>query len=128
MRVFRPESLHLGKFRPITRRAYRGIPTGCPGERTQMQTVRFSELARLEPEEKSRRLGELVQATRLPVNGELATVDAALRGYEQRHGFDSETMRRRLTSGELSESTDVCEWLMLLNLRNRLASLASRSR
>lgn len=92
------------------------------------ETVRMSELAELGPSEKESRLRALVDASRRPPNGELRDLDAKIRQHEEAAGFDSTTLRQRLASGEQSETAIVCDWLMLLDLRERIASVASRTR
>ena len=90
-------------------------------------SVKLSDLEALAPEERDRRLDELVRSTTRGPNGEVAALDAQIEALERRHGFDSATLRRRLAAGEQSETPEVCDWLMLLDLRERIASVASRS-
>jgi hypothetical protein len=92
------------------------------------ETVRLSDLAKLGAKEQETRLRNLVGATRRAPNGELGDLDARIRAHESRAGYDSETLRRRLLSGDEAETPEVCDWLMLLDLRERIASVVSRPR
>ena len=93
-----------------------------------MRTLSLANLKTMSAAQRSRRLADLVGAARAQPNGELPAVTARIQEFEQRAGFDSAEMQRRLASGDLAESDDVCVWLMLLDLREHLASLAPRSR
>jgi len=97
------------------------------GRTIMMKSIRMAELAALEPEARAERLREFVAATRQPPNGELAEAEAEIRTFEQRAGVDSDTMRREVSEGRRPETWDVCEWLLLLEERDRLASLAARA-
>ncbi|HEU4544645.1 MAG TPA: hypothetical protein VFR23_26195 [Jiangellaceae bacterium] len=90
--------------------------------------VRLSELERLQPGEKEAKLRALVGAARQPPNGELRRLDMRIGEHEQRAGFGSAVLREKLTSGEVVETADVCDWLMLLELREGIGTSVPRSR
>lgn len=85
--------------------------------------MKLSSLAGLTESERQERLRALVEGSKRPPNGELASLEAELRGYESRFGIDSETMRQEVSQGTRSESWEVCRWLMLLAERDRIAGL-----
>lgn len=89
--------------------------------------VKLSDLRGLAEAERARTLSELVSATRQPPNGEIVALNARLVAYEQEHGIKSEDLAEKLHAGLLRETPDVCEWLMLLSLRNRIGSPEARS-
>lgn len=95
-----------------------------------METVRLrlSELRDLPDVERSAKLRSLVEATRRPPNGEVARLDARIREREQEHGFSSAELRCRLAQGTVRETPAVCEWLMLLDLREHIAPPSPRPR
>jgi hypothetical protein len=90
--------------------------------------VRLSELERLQPGEKEAKLRALVVATGQPPNGELRELDSRIHEYEQRAGLNSAALRDKLASGEVAETAEVCDWLMLLEIRERIAAVVSRPR
>jgi hypothetical protein len=98
------------------------------GNKMGTEAIRLSELSKLGATEKDSKLRKLMGATRRPPNGELAALDGRIREYEARAGYDSGTLKRRLASGEIAETADVCDWLMLLDLRERVGSVISRPR
>jgi len=67
-------------------------------------------------------LTALVQAS-FDASHALARVNQRIAAFEQRYGLASDAMRRDVISGDLSETEDICTWLMLMNRRERLAAL-----
>ena len=65
---------------------------------------------------------ELGTATRGKPNGEVRDVDQRIHAFEARFGIDSETLRNEVTSGARAETWDFCQWLMLLQERDRLVA------
>lgn len=88
--------------------------------------VRLADLAALPTAERQAKLRELSNATRRLPNGELASLEAEVRAYEQRHGIDSATLRREVNAGTRQETWEVCRWLMVLDEVERLRALTSR--
>lgn len=91
-------------------------------------TVTLSELSVMAPGQQDRRMDALVRsADRLP-NGEISRLDAAILEYETRFGISTSDLRQRLADGEIDETADVCEWLMVAGVRERLVKRSSRVR
>jgi hypothetical protein len=65
---------------------------------------------------------ELGTAARGKPNGELRDVDSRIHAFETRFGVDSATLRSEVASGKRPETWDVCQWLMLLQERDRLVA------
>jgi predicted neutral ceramidase superfamily lipid hydrolase len=80
----------------------------------------LSELVGLSEEERSRRLAELARAAFEPANGELDEVRAKVSEFEARYEMTSDRMLEKLRQGELAETSDVCDWLVLLKMREQL--------
>jgi len=72
-------------------------------------------------------LGALVRATKARPNGELTDVEARIHAFESRYEMSSEAMLAKLDDGTLGETLDICNWVMFIKLRGRLAERASRS-
>lgn len=87
-------------------------------------SIRAAELSRMTPESRASAELEMARAVRSRPNGEIKDLDAIVRGFEQKYGFDSETMKRRLDGGSLRETTDICEWLLNLKLREHVLARA----
>lgn len=90
------------------------------------RAIRMAEFATMPRPQQDEMLRDMVDATKGPPNGECAAVDVEIRAFEQRHGFDSDTMRAKLRDGSLAENWDICQWLMALNLRDLLAKRTAR--
>lgn len=92
--------------------------------------VRYSDaqLRAMSEDARNRALARLVEAARQPVNGELRELDVEIKAYEDRFGFSSERMRSMVGAGEMRETLEVCDWLMTLNRRERLAKRAAQAR
>ena len=71
-------------------------------------------------------LARLRSVVPVPSAEKLAELDAEIKAFEAKHGFDSTEMRARLNSRALEETSDVCDWLIALDLRARLGSAAAR--
>lgn len=84
----------------------------------------LAQLKSMSTERRRQALGGLIAAARGPANGEVRLVEDKVRAYEARFDCSSETMRERVARGDLKETADVCDWLMLLDLQARLASAA----
>jgi hypothetical protein len=82
--------------------------------------VKLSSLAGLSDEELRGVVARLHQAADRRPNGELERVCARIRAYEQKYDVTSETMRHEVGDGLRRETSDVCQWLLLLDLRAHL--------
>lgn len=83
-----------------------------------MKRVTREELRHLSVDERVERLSNALSAVYEPINGELVEVARKIDAYERRFGFSSAEMRAKLDAGELAETSEVCDWLMLLDLRS----------
>ena len=91
-------------------------------------TVKDADLRAMSESERDAAWDKLIKATQQPPNGEMRELDEQIRAYESQYGMDSATMRHRVRTRALEESWEICQWLMRLNERDLLVSLASRSR
>jgi hypothetical protein len=94
------------------------------------KSIRLADLAGISREEIEARLTPLSAGLDSPLNGELEELNSRIGAFEDAYQMDSERMRTRVTSGEMSETADVCQWLILVKLRDRIArkqSCSSRS-
>jgi hypothetical protein len=62
----------------------------------------------------------------VPSAEKIAELDIEIKAFEVKYGFDSTEMRARLNSRALEETSDVCDWLIALDLRTRLGSSTAR--
>ncbi len=59
-------------------------------------------------------------ALRSEPNGEIKELEAKLRLYEDKFDIPSDEIRSMVSNGALRETWEVCEWLMVLKLKERL--------
>ena len=90
--------------------------------------IAFSELSSLPAEQRARRVAALARASEEPPNGELREVENRIAALEAAHLLTSDDLRRELAQGRRRETLEICRWLMLLDLRDHLASVAARPR
>jgi hypothetical protein len=83
-------------------------------------SVSIAELKTMSAREQERRVSELIRAARSAPNGEIEELDREIRAYEQRYGLDSASLEREVAGGHRQETEDICRWLMLLRIRERL--------
>lgn len=88
-----------------------------------MYTIRMSEYASLDEAGKASVLSKAARALGSTPNEALRKTRERIVRFERTHGFDSEQMKSRLASGEIKETRDVCDWLMLLNLAEHLGAV-----
>lgn len=91
-----------------------------------MRRIRDAELLAMPEAKRRQALADLVAATKLAPNGELVELNEEITGFEKRRGMTSAEMRSELEAGRIFETREICQWLMALKLRDRLASLSSR--
>ncbi len=80
----------------------------------------LSEFFRLSDAEKQRRIGELEDAVRRPMNSDLERIDAEIAVLELRYQMSSDTMLRRLRENEIDDTPDICRWHTLVEIRDRV--------
>jgi hypothetical protein len=90
--------------------------------------VTTSELRNLDPGERASRLSSLAREERRAPNGEVEDIEERIRAFERRYELDSETMREEVSTGARAETWDLCQWLMLLDVRDRLAAARTPAR
>ena len=81
--------------------------------------LRSAELSKLPPEERERQLAELVHRAKAPRNGQAKDLEARIRAFEIRYEMTSKDMRERFARGEVADTADISEWLILLDARDR---------
>lgn len=88
-----------------------------------MYQVRLSDLAEMTEAERIDSLAALTAAARRP-NGGLAKLGAEIADFESRYCMSSVFMAQRLSSGELAETVELCDWSHALRRRELLIGLA----
>lgn len=86
-----------------------------------IKALRLSEFARLSPDEQRERLAAFSAARNQPLNGELAVVSAQIAELEKRYEMSSASMREGFNRGAIRETSEICHWLMLLDVQTTLA-------
>jgi hypothetical protein len=89
-------------------------------------TVKDTDLRAMSEGERETAWAKLIAATQQPHGDNVRELDEQIRACEAQHGIDSATMRQRVRDRALPESWEICQWLMLLNRRALLVTLASR--
>jgi len=128
-RVWRAEEASTGKRARAAQRSEHSAPHSArsrAGEPVVTTSVHLADLRRLSDEERSEKLKAVARATRNPPNREVRQINLEIRTHEDRFGFSSDELRRRLAAGEQRETDDVCRWLMLLALRERVEKALPR--
>jgi hypothetical protein len=82
--------------------------------------LHLNDLAKMSPEERDRALDDLVERATRENPEERTALETRIHRFESDTGMSSEEMLRRLTSGAMHESTELSEWLFLLNTRRTL--------
>jgi hypothetical protein len=80
--------------------------------------VTLSELESLSDQERKDRLAQLARAAQTSL--ECPSLDRQILAYEARFCMTSSDMEEALTKGALSETDEICQWLMCLKLRKRI--------
>jgi hypothetical protein len=90
-----------------------------------IKTVLLSEFERLSTDERARVLSELVRSSQSLPNGEIDELDRRISEFEIRYEMSSATMQQQYRNRSLRETADICHWLMLLNMKDRIVRAAS---
>lgn len=85
-----------------------------------VKSIRLSEFAGHSAAEQEDRLADLTRGCFEPLNGDVQDLNRRIAGYETRYEMSSVTMLTLYEKQDLRETEDVCDWLMLLRLRERL--------
>jgi hypothetical protein len=91
-------------------------------------SISMTEFKALSETQQENQLAALVAATRTPPNGEIKLLDKQIEILESKFGISSEEMKKRLFHGQMRETMEICNWLMLLHTRGDLVAYSSRSR
>jgi hypothetical protein len=91
-------------------------------------SVKISDLKVMSQPQQERRMADLVKSTGRIPNGEIRDLDDQIAKYEKKFGFDTRTLREKLATGEINETLAICDWLMLVNIRDRLVARVPRPR
>lgn len=90
-----------------------------------VKSVLLSDLEGLSVDERTRALAELARSGQSFPNGEMQELDRRISEFELRYEMSSATMRKRYANRQLRETADICHWLMLLSMKDRLVRSAS---
>lgn len=90
-----------------------------------VKTLRFSELRDLSPRERRERIREFSQ--RPSRNGGAAEVDQRIAEFESRYEKSSKTMREQFRTGNLRETAEIGQWLILLSVRDDIERASSKT-
>lgn len=84
-------------------------------------SIKDADLRNMTEEERDAAWAKLIELARRPVTPErLKEIDDELAVYEQKYGMTSAEMRHKVSWGEMEETSDICDWLMLLRRRELL--------
>lgn len=85
------------------------------------KSIKLSDFAKLSQEEKDKAIQELLKAVmEPPTPEELAELDAKILTYETKYGIPTDKIHESIDNGTLKETNEVCSWIMLANLRERI--------
>jgi hypothetical protein len=82
-------------------------------------TLDLSEVSKLPENERQARYSDFMRVGIVP-NGEMAELDRQITAFERVYEVSSDTMQQQLAAGRIRETAEICRWLMLLELRNRV--------
>lgn len=86
--------------------------------------VSLKELSSMSDTEREKVLQELIKAAMLPpTTEELAELDTKIAAYESKYNLSSDKIHTSIDDGSLKETSEVCAWIMLVELRNRLKNV-----
>lgn len=85
--------------------------------------LRLSELHGLSPEERDEKIEEFIRAGKITNEQALDDLNQKLDRLEENYEITSNEMKNQLRQGFLQETQEICYWLMLLKLREKLLEL-----
>jgi hypothetical protein len=92
-------------------------------------SISMSEFKDLSETQQESLLAALVESARTtPPNGEIKLLDKEIEKFEKKFSISSEEMKKRLFRGKMRETSEICNWLMLLHTRGNFVAYSSRSR
>ena len=90
---------------------------------TLTKCIELSKLSKMSETNRQAVLGDLVQAATNPTEEDLVVqkqgLNKEISRFEHRYNMSSDEMKFQVSSGQLLETFEFCEWLMLLNIRSR---------
>lgn len=84
-----------------------------------IKALNLSEVAKLNESEQKQSYSAFLRG-RHTLNGELTELDKRIADFERVYESSTETMIKRLQSGQQAETAEIGRWLMLVELRNRV--------
>jgi len=84
-----------------------------------VKSLQLSEVAKLSDKDKDKAYKEFLHAT-ASLNGELEELDRRIASFERVYEVSSETMQQELLNGRRKETAEIGQWLLLIELRNRV--------
>lgn len=84
-------------------------------------SIKLSDFFSLSEAEREEQLNGLVKASINPTEDQTReqteALDARLRKFECRYEMSSDTMRAKLSNGDIKETADMCSWMLLIKAR-----------
>ncbi|NHC36889.1 hypothetical protein [Scytonema millei] len=98
---------------------------------TLARGVKLSELTATSAQDRERQVKRLFQDALTPTEEQIKKqseeINAKIRDFERRYEMPSVVMRQNLLEGKIKETADICSWLILLKLRNRLDAYRNKT-
>ena len=85
-------------------------------------SVSTSEFREMDEKQRAEAVRRLAHGAFESSNGQAGQIDAQIDAYENKYGFDSRELMKRLMAGEQDETNEVSDWLWLLNFRRERVS------
>lgn len=85
-------------------------------------SVSTSDFGKMDEKGRAEAVRRLARGAFESSNGQAGEIDRQIDEYEHKYGFDSRELIRRLAAGEETETSEVSEWLWLLNFRRERVS------
>ena len=82
-------------------------------------TVRSTDLRYMSESERNKELTNLVQAAKQGHQTGSSVLDARIKQFEMRYEMSSDTMRKKVSAGEMRETAEIAGWLFWLKVRER---------
>lgn len=89
---------------------------------TLTSRIKLAEFAALPKHEAQKRADDLLRGSICPspelLKEQTRNLNDRIEAIEVRQGMSSESMRRALKNGSIQETAEICQWLMLLEIRD----------
>jgi hypothetical protein len=82
--------------------------------------LRLSDLFKLPKAERARVIDEMGALATGKPNGQIKVLDAEIAEFEIRYEMSSEDMRAAFARGQVRDTADIANWLILLRARDRV--------